>query len=68
MTEKTYKVRVEISFIVNFDVQAAYDDDAENAAVECALMNAEKMADDIRSYGRVRVPNYDARVIEMEEI
>lgn len=67
MKEKTYKARVEISFIVEFDVQAAYDDDAENTAVECALKNAGKVADDIRSYGRVRVPNYGARVVEVEE-
>lgn len=67
MEEKTYKARVEVSMVVEMEVQAVHEDNAAVVAEECALMNAEKIADDIRSYGRVRVPNFGVRVVEVEE-
>ena len=67
MKEKTYKARVEVSMVVEMEIQAVHEDNAAFVAEECALMNAEKMADDIRSYGRVQVPNFGVRVIEVEE-
>lgn len=67
MEEKTYKARVEVSMIIEMEIQAVHEDNAAAVAEECALMNAEKMADDIRSYGRVQVPNFGVRVIEVEE-
>lgn len=67
MEEKTYKARVEVSMIIEMEIQAVHEDNAAAVAEECALMNAEKMADDIRSYGCVQVPNFGVRVIEVEE-
>lgn len=64
MTEKTYKARVEIAFVVEFDIDAIHEDEAAALAEESGWDNVKEIAEELN---RVRVVNYGAKCIEVEE-
>lgn len=64
MTEKIYKARVEMSFVVEFDIDAVHEDEAAVLAEEAGWDNVKNIAEELN---RVRVMNYGAKCIEVEE-
>ena len=66
LEEKTYKARVELSFIVEFDVNAVYDDEAEMTAEEILRVDSQNLIDTLNSIG-YHVPNADVRCIEVND-
>lgn len=64
MPEKTYKARVEIALVVEFDIDAVHEDEAAVLAEESGWDNVKKIAEELN---RVKVVNYGAKCIEVEE-
>lgn len=66
MEEKTYKARVELSLIVEFDVDAVHEDEAAATAEEILRVDSQNLIDTLNSVG-YRVPNADVRCIEVND-
>ena len=66
MEKKTYKARMELGIIVEFNVDAVYDDEAEMTAAEVLRIDSQNVIDTLKNMG-YRVPNADVRCIEVEE-
>ncbi len=64
MLAKKYKVRVEHSFIAEFDVDAVHEDEAAAIAERAGYQNLEAI---IETLNRVHVPNYAVKCIEVNE-
>lgn len=66
MPEKTYKARVELSLIVEFDVDAVHEDEAAATAEEILRVDSQNLIDTLNSVG-YHVPNADVRCIEVND-
>lgn len=65
--DKTYKTRVEISLIVEIDVEACHEDNAAFRAEEIGNDLAAEMVSTIEYEGKYYVPNYGCTCVEVEE-
>lgn len=66
MPEKTYKARVELSFIVELDVDAEHEDNAAAIAEEVVQIDSQYLIDILKN-GKYRVPNAACRCIEVND-
>ena len=66
LEEKTYKTRVELSFIVELDVDAEHEDNAAAIAEEAVQIDSEYLIDILKN-GKYRVPNAACRCIEVND-
>ena len=66
MDKKTYKARVELSLIVEFNVEAERDNEAEESAESIVRIDSEYLIDTLKRV-KYSVPNAAVRCIEVEK-
>lgn len=66
MEEKMYKARVELSFVVELDVDAEHEDNAAAIAEEVVQIDSQYLIDILKN-GKYRVPNAACHCIEVNE-